>query len=290
MKSMSKKMKIFAAVSLVCLIMPVILFFYFQVKVMKITNTSEKIMTTILLHGNQQYDVIVDTGAASSIIYKNTLRLIEDKSNGRLVKVDYNKNYAILLKNYFHKKNIRMVYTPDLKIQTEGDGIFGIDVLKLASYAVVNYKRKRIYLSNHKPSGFKWIPAVENEGLYCIELYIDGEPFNCILDTGSNLNEIYKRNTIPVSAVTTFPSTCTIYGKISKAAQKVCYIYEIKAGLNFLRRMPFYDSSSYADILFPGTWKPEVLLGTPFFNNYIVCFDFKHKQVGLKEIKQVEKK
>jgi hypothetical protein len=28
-----------------------------------------------------------------------------------------------------------MVYTPELKIQTEGNGIFGIDVLKLADYA-----------------------------------------------------------------------------------------------------------------------------------------------------------
>jgi len=97
------------------------------------------------------------------------------------------------------------------------------------------------------------------------------------------------RNTIPISAVTTFPSTYTLYGKISNVAQRLYYIYEIKADSDILRLMPFYDSSSYADILFPGTWKPEVLLGAPFFNNYIVCFDFKHKQVGLKEIKLVKK-
>ena len=34
----------------------------------------------------------------------------------------------------------------------------------------------------------------------------------------------------------------------------------------------------------------EGLLGCPFFNNYVVCFDFKHKLVGLKEIKQVKRK
>jgi hypothetical protein len=54
---------------------------------------------SIRLYGKGQYDIIVNTEASSSIIYENALRLIEDKSNGRLVKVDYNKNYAILLKN-----------------------------------------------------------------------------------------------------------------------------------------------------------------------------------------------
>ena len=182
------KMKKITGISFVCIVIVAVLFFYFPIKVMKIKNEDEKIMTTIRLHGKQQYNIVVDTGAASSIIYKKTLLLIEDKSKGRLVKVDYNKNYAILLINYYRNKNIRMVYTREFKIQTEGDGIFGIDVLKLADYAVVNYKRERIYLSSNRP-------------------------FNCILYTGSNLNEIYKPNTIPI------------------------------------------------------------------FNNYIVCFDFKHKQV-----------